>query len=644
MGTNRLISWQRLVFLFLFLSWFVLGKAWIEGREISESGKQLVKLIRSAEWQSDPDIQIQIENILTEIGAEGELILQEFLDKKRLDARDYSLALYAAGLLCRLNHQQSAAFLKERLREGYTLLFPVSILKDRRENELWQTFERNYYQHLLTMVISAGLVRAGEDFYLGKIKEMLCHPEPEWAAAALVALGQTGKKESVQTLIEFLSEKEVKENQVLMEACLRGLGESGRWEAVSVLTNLVQNPTWSFRNRDLACGALGRIGVAIATPFIMEFIKKSPVTEEAESALYRLGLAATGYLIAALPVSSPPETRKWAGILGKIRSPESLSALMAAWENMPVTEAETLSQITESMVAVAPEETRLFLEKKLSGGETACVLKAAKVIGCTKLISLRPALIETLAVCSENKTRQVLAGVLAALADSGDIIHLKDLLADEDETVRTVAFSALANLKEGRQFLAQYLLDYSVPGWEKGMRIMGIAGSEEGRALFVHFLKQDREKQKIVAALAAGDSGDWEMVEGLLAVLSEESLAVRKTALYALEQIFLANVAFLRERSDQFLTRLLAVSQDPDPEIRSRTATLLGMARQPVALKRILEMVDDQSGEVRKSVAEALAGYTGDRVRQALTRLAGDRDSQVSHQAEQSLRLFLRAD
>ncbi len=637
----------RLLFLAPFLWSRFLLPAPVSGVASSPVWKEAEELICSAAWQCEVDAQVRIEKLLTELGPAAELLLKQFLDRETLNAREYSLALYAAALLTRFGTAESLPFLRERCRRGYRLTFPVPILKSLPEalNLPGPANSGNvYYQHLLKMALTSCLVRLGDPGkkeHLAFLQEMTRHPEAEWAAAAMVALGQTGTEEAVSILSSLLQEPRVKDNGLLMEGCLVGLGESSQAAAVPVLAGVVKKACQPVRWRDLACAGLGKIGAAFTVPVILDFCRNCSETEQAEGALQRMGKGATGYLTEVLSIDPPSCVRRWASLAGKMGLPEMMPSLMAAWEKMDLKDGETGPVLVEAMLKLAPEETRVFLEKKLLSAEEPAVIKAASSAGGARVSALKPVLVQVLASQENVRVRQAVTGALARIAGSDDVVYLKKLLADQDESVRTMALAALSNNEEGVSFLLQYLASSASPGWEKGLRILGTSRNRQVMPLLAHFLSHGEEKERLVAALAAGDSGSWEMVEPLLARLVEDdSLQVKRAVLYSLEQIFLANRPFLRERSQSILAILLSVSRHQEPDFRVRSALLLGRLGQPAALNRLLEMVDDGEAEVRKAVAMALAGYSGDKVFRALSRLGNDSDAAVRRQAGESLKLF----
>jgi len=646
MGTGRLIVLKNLFsflsYLFCFLSGYLFAsQANIRGVTDSAVWDQAVSLMQSAAWQCDGDAQIRMEKLLMQLGTSGESLLKSFLDKQSLNAKQYCLALYAATLLGRFGSPDSVPFLRERLVTGYQLVFPAPILKgapgfswQQREN-----FDQSYYQHLLTVTIMASLVRLGETDYLKKIEEEVGHPQVEWAAAAIQALGQTGSLQAVEILHGLISDQRVNENSMLMEACLQALGNTGQFPSALVLMSLIQRKSWPARWKDLCCGSLGKIGLASATPVILSFCRESTACQEAEVALQRLGKAATGYLTEALLSDKSAHTTKWCKILAKIGSPEAMAGFRTLWEKTGCQEKETLAAVTEAMLAVEPEETELFLKQKLLDKDGVTVRKAATSIAATGIRSLKGVLIQVLKGTENAELRKALVKSLIQLAGCDEISFLQTLLSDKQEEIRLASLTALSGSEEGRKFLVEYLSNPSALDWEKGIRILGVAQSREAFPLFVRFLAEGEEKQKIAVSLACGDTGDWQFVKPLLSkVMDDESLEVKKAAVYSVEQIFLANRAFLKERSQSVLPLLLKISSSQQVVLRAKSAILLGLVGRQSGLNRLLEMAEDPEVEVRKSVALALAGYRGEKVFQILDRLLQDTNEEVRRQAAESLR------
>ncbi len=194
---------------------------------------------------------------------------------------------------------------------------------------------------------------------------------------------------------------------------------------------------------------------------------------------------------------------------------------------------------------------------------------------------------------SRKKRRAALAGHL------GDIDAARQLLADDDLSVRSTALGALA-------------------------RAGGLTGSDLASALTDPQAVVRRRAVEILASLPDGDPLATDL--SLLRLLDDPDDSVVEVAAWACGERAAVEPAAVHRLSE------LAVDH-PDALVREAAVAALGALGDELGLPAILVATSDKA-TVRRRAVLALASFEGPDVESALQRACTDRDWQVRQAAE----------
>jgi HEAT repeat protein len=221
-----------------------------------------------------------------------------------------------------------------------------------------------------------------------------------------------------------------------------------------------------------------------------------------------------------------------------------------------------------------------------------------------------------------------------AAGEPGDRRHTVESLLDRLAEVRVVS----RGLSDPQRAVLQATLDEAGAAtvverrlarartrWRRAelLRTLGWLADERSIPVLEEALRADDPELAFVAGQALSDYGSAPACRGLLDALraGRPSRAVVATLLES-------------SRYAHWATLVAAVAADPDPEVRSWVAYLLGRSRQPAVAAWLYRLAQDSEPAVRASAAEALAAFPDERI---LRRLLADADWRVRANAAKAI-------
>ncbi len=389
------------------------------------------------------------------------------------------------------------------------------------------------------------------------------------------------------------------------------LGHAGR-NAVPILFRAMDDPNW--RVRKTAVEALVTIG---DDSVISGLIRSLSADDNAGSrnsaieALVQIGAAATDALLLSLDTPDPDVRKFIVDILGDIKDPRTVPALIGALgkdpdENIRAASAEALGKIKDRRAVDALldcltryDETWLDYAAAAALGEIGDERALGPLIAALGRSSLREPVLESLGKIGNVNT---LAPLISGLADSLMIvrevatvalttIYRKSGQEDRERMIRTVRTAVNERAVE---FLEEMLL-MSAGGLQKSaITVLGWAGRESSIQKLLSMLKEEDLEEPIALALKTIDGN---RVTHLLGYLSDDNALVRRTV-----------VRVLGEGGDPVSEApLISLLTDENGHVRSAAAEALGHLGSRKAVVPLLELLMDEYESVQESAIKALA-------------------------------------
>lgn len=209
------------------------------------------------------------------------------------------------------------------------------------------------------------------------------------------------------------------------------------------------------------------------------------------------------------------------------------------------------------------------------------------------------ALIETLTDASAS-VRLAAVNSLGALGDPRAIAALSKALRDDsDARVREAAAHSLGEIDDVR----------AVPALNEALKVEKVAAV----------------KEQIVRAL--GEIDDPSAVAGIMTVVKDPSIPVRRAAAWALGELEDASA----------VPALLSMVRDEDAEVRRHVAEALGNLENAAAIDALIAMARDTDAEVRSHAISALDNFEDPRALPAYVAALKDSDPDVRQQAANAI-------
>jgi HEAT repeat protein len=460
------------------------------------------------------------------------------------------------------------------------------------------------------------------------------------AARALSLIGEE-KTIALTTLKDALKHvsPEVRKAAAL---ALGDLGTDARG-AVAALRDALQDADASVRWA--VAESLGRIGpdAALAVPMLAELMRDKEVRTAAADALGGIGTAARGAvpLLTDALKDNDPEFRWTAAIaLSRIDARSARPALPMFIEKLG---SSDLRARWDALMFIAPmgAEARdaapaVRIVVKRGNGVAAATLAAIAgpdaaedalpvllyVLSdewdtCDSIAQIGPAAVPSLLKQlndPEGKSRHLVVKALGMLAPKSDeaMLALIDATKDEDRAVRTAATTALGTTgTRGKDIVAA--LNDALNDEDASVRLSAALALRALRTndpapavqALTELLSNKSASMRRDAANALADFGAAakSAVTALNVSLKDADTGVRTAAARAVARITTA------EANREAVTVMIEALRDKDPKARLDAARLLGAVGEDAwdAISALTEARQDESEEVRRAVAEALA-------------------------------------
>ncbi|MFH1480091.1 MAG: HEAT repeat domain-containing protein [Pseudomonadota bacterium] len=406
----------------------------------------------------------------------------------------------------------------------------------------------------------------------------------QWVAKqALCRLGAL----AVDSLINATSV----DDPTLKRNAIEVLGKIGDHRAVGPFIKALEDQ--DLQVRLVAEHALVKIGKGAIESLIEVMKKKDPHLQASVKRVLRdLRGKAAGPLILALSNQDSSIRKNAAEVLGVIKSPESVTPLIAALKD---THPEVQSAAGRALIGLGKKGSKGLFDAL---GDKDPYVRTIVVKGLGEIKG--PLAVEPLISALKDRDPGVRKGVIRALAITRDkrvTVPLISATGDEDADVRKTALEALGELKDPRAVppLIAALKDRNtaVQGIAKGslIRIGKVAVPN-----LLEALEDGHPHVREFAAEMLGKIKDSRSVQSLIHTLRDQEPSVRGSAALALGRI----------GDPKGVQPLLSVLQDGDPYVRGNVASALGLIKDSRSVLPLIEMIHDQDMSVRGKAAAAL--------------------------------------
>lgn len=363
-------------------------------------------------------------------------------------------------------------------------------------------------------------------------------------SVAAEALGKLKAAEAVAPLIGIL---ENPDNRAIWRAAAKALGEIGDKQAIEALAQLLEKDT-DGKVRYYAASALASIGGEKTVEPLIKALKDTEpdVQLTAIQALGRPGnsRAVKPLLSIALDNDSyHQQSAAWAiAGIGGKEAFELMSRLLKEHED-----AGIRREAAYNLGIIGGKDSLNVLVNALRN-DPAGDVRSSVAYAIGKLSDHRaiPALAEALKGDKDASVRWAAAWALGEFWDKKAIPALIEALNDPDEVVRATAATALgvSGEQEVIQKLVQMLSeDKSEYARSSSAFALGRIGTADCLPALVNALENEPGAGvRAITVLGLGETGKVEAVRPLLAVLEDESIDVRENAAYALAQFDMPEV------------------------------------------------------------------------------------------------------
>lgn len=481
---------------------------------------------------------------------------------------------------------------------------------------------------------------------VGFIADLARHDDDNVAVSAIEALGRIGGVETVAALIGAVEQRHFFRTFPAIDA----LGRTGDPRAVAPLEALLGDPLYAAE----AARALGRTGQEGAVaPLGRLLVDRSDVlVRTAVVALaelrerYEARFGDNEALAKALPRAVPPHdaTERILGALGAASATEHVAAArVLGWLGDDL----AIARLVEMTMAEPPVDgAAADALRRLGPAATGALLAAIREGDSARRLRLLPivgyaaASFDDLVLCLGDPDAEVRARACDALARLGNtaaVTALFKLLGDRDGRVSHAASAAIQSLgsQESKRLALEQARSEEPRTRRAAIRIIAYFGYPEGLDVLVSAIDDEDEKIREAAIYGLPLIDDPKAVSALLAHATHASARVRAAVARALGQT---------SRAPEVERVLEAALGDADPWVRYYACQSLGRLAIESAVARLVERLDDESGQVRVAAVEALAHLEDARAAAALARAARSADPDIRRAALVGLGIGRRPD
>ncbi|HYW20779.1 MAG TPA: HEAT repeat domain-containing protein [Nodularia sp. (in: cyanobacteria)] len=276
--------------------------------------------------------------------------------------------------------------------------------------------------------------------------------------------------------------------------------------------------------------------------------------------------------------------------------------------------------------AVKPEFQQQTVD--LVAGLEISLLFKIYLLYLTKSNKAIPGLIKLLED-EDSDVRSIAASALREIKSEAGIPGLIKLLEDEDSDVRSIAASALGEIKSeaGIPGLIKLLEHEDSSVRYRAAFALGEIKSEAGIPGLIKLLEDEDFDVRYLAASALGKIKSEAAIPGLIKLLEHEDSSMRYRAAFALEEI----------KSEAAIFGLIKLLEHEAFSVRYRAASALGKIKSEAAIPGLIKLLEHEESSVRYRAAEALEEIKSEAAIPGLINLLEDEDSFVRSRAASAL-------
>jgi len=422
------------------------------------------------------------------------------------------------------------------------------------------------------------------------------------------------------------------------------LGRAGK-EAVPLLFRAMADKDW--RVRKAAVEAL----VAIEGEHVIAGLIESLKTEDNAGArnsaiegLVQIGVPALEALLPVLTIPDPDVRKFVADILGDIRDPRSVPALITRLvedddENIRVAAAEALGKIRDRR---AVDALLGCLNRYDQGWLDYAAAEALGEIGDGRALG------PLLAALDRSGLREPVLESLGKIGDANTIDPLIASLADPLRIVREVSIGAIAavyrkstvpdrlkiikavraRVSESAVNFLEEILSTSTGDLQKAtIALLGWTGRESSIRKLLSLLNEEELQESVAQTLTHIDRDHTGF---LLPYLLSDNALIRRTVAHVLGEVGCA------EAEDS----LLPLLRDENGHVRSTAADALGRLKSRKAVSPLLDLLADEYENVQETAIHALAAIGDESMLDGLIKEFSSRDAFVRRNIAQLLGKF----
>ncbi|ADO68667.1 HEAT repeat domain-containing protein [Stigmatella aurantiaca] len=472
------------------------------------------------------------------------------------------------------------------------------------------------------------------------------HADDNVAVAAIEALGRIGGGAAVNALLAALGSG----NFFRIFPAIDVLGRSGDPSVVPPLLGLLADPFYMSE----AARALGRTGQEAAVPALVGLLQRGSdsvvrvaavaLVEIHEAQVQRFGgarlvrlalrgrpeLAELGRKLArCLTGADASEKAALSRLMGWAGGVEAAAGLVAMLDAEPSVARAAASALQE----MGPEADVPLLQALREGD-------SARRLLLLPLVNRRSAAVQDVVLClgdEDPSVRVLAADTLSRLGEPGAVRYLFERLADEDPRVMQAAVGAIQSLgsDETEALALEAAGSTDVRKRRASLRIISYFGYSRGLDVLLRAMRETDERLRDAAIYGLPFIDDPRAVDALLEAARHDSERTRAAAMRALGQT---------EKDARVTSCLLGGLADKDPWVRYYACQSLGKLNEEAAADAIVALADDEAGQVRVAVVDALAHLHTENALKALRRAAIAGDSDVRRAALLGLGVSKRPD
>jgi HEAT repeat protein len=313
----------------------------------------------------------------------------------------------------------------------------------------------------------------------------------------------------------------------------------------------------------------------------------------------------------AVPRDAPPFIQKAARALDSLDASERTAAITLLAEISDASALEVLAEAVRHPAANVREIAAKTLAEAKDLRALPAILDAIRYkrydyVNITTLIELGDAAVPILVTLLRDPTqgvhlRECIASALGEMLNDQSVEALRELLQDPEESLRVRALKSLTGHPAALPWILEAAHDNETEVRWTALQSLGQYRGAEVVATLIDALHHPTLSVRQVAAEGLVEMADTTATPALLEALrDEDDMLVRSRAERALAKVIDSSLV-------PTLFRMLE-----DIAAKKRVANLLVLLKSDAVINRMIELLKNQDGDVRSTVATAL-GQLGDR-------------------------------